>query len=108
MVIAVFILATNAAMAAFFFIGVSDESKNSSKYSLKNFSRYSHKSLSLSLIRSNLQFSGSQVLTQKTNESGLEVNSMMQYNRGNTTYVFPYTFKVHVPKFKTPSPPPGN
>ena len=29
-------------------------------------------------------------------------NSMLQYNNGNTTYIYPYKIKVKVPKFKTP------
>ncbi len=34
----------------------------------------------------------------------LVLTSMMRYERGNTTYIYPYTHKVGVPKFITPTP----
>ncbi|RWZ88856.1 MAG: hypothetical protein EO766_06835 [Hydrotalea sp. AMD] len=99
-----FIIVTKCAVAAITFSGTTDESKNSSKYSLKNLSHYSHKTFSLSLIKAGLEYNGTHILKTQNYASGAEVNSIMQYKSGNTTYVFPYKFKVHVPKFKTPSP----
>ncbi|WP_298302629.1 hypothetical protein [Hydrotalea sp.] len=99
-----FIIVTKCAVAAFTFSGTTDESKNSSKYSLKNLSLYSHKTFSLSLIKAGLEYNGTHILKTQNYASATEINSIMQYRSGNTTYVFPYKFKVHVPKFKTPSP----
>jgi|YelNatPaOPRAMG01_1025707.scaffolds.fasta_scaffold00038_79 hypothetical protein len=100
----VFIIFAKCAVAAFTFSGTTDESKNNSKYTLKNLSHYSHKTFSLSLIKSGLEYDGMNILKAQNYNSGTEVHSIMQYKSGNTTYVFPYKFKVHVPKFKTPSP----
>jgi hypothetical protein len=100
-----FVVFTKCAIAAFTFSsGTTDESKNNSKYSLKNLSHYSHKTFSISLIKAGLEYNGTHILKMQNFPSGTEVNSIMQYKNGNTTYVFPYKFKVHVPKFKTPSP----
>ena len=83
--------------------GISDERSKDNKYTLKNLALRSHKFVSISALKSELLFSGSQIVTQKNN--GSEINSIMHFDRGNTTYVFPYKFKVKVPKFKTPAPP---
>ena len=91
------------AYAAFSFTGIADEKTKSSKYSLKNLSALSHKGLSFSSLKSSLQFKGSQL--PKDGQSGSEVNSMLRYDNGNTTYIYPYKFKVKAPKFKTPAPP---
>lgn len=32
------------------------------------------------------------------------MNSVITFQRGNTTFIYPYQHKVSVPKFKTPSP----
>lgn len=91
--------------AAFSFTGIADEKAKSSKYSLKNLSSLSHKGLSFSAIRFNLDYKGIRPSSaSKETAEGIEVNSMMRFNNGHTTYVYPYTFKVKVPKFKTPSP----
>lgn len=91
------------AQAAFAsFTGSSDDRIN--KFSLKNLKKYS-KSYSLTGLRPNaLRFSGSEDLDIQNTNGGLEVNSMIRLERGNTTYVFPYKYKVKSPKFKTPSP----
>lgn len=91
------------AYAAFSFTGIADEKTKSSKYSLKNIGSLSHKGLSFSSLKSSLQFKGSQQLP-KENQSGSELNSMLRYDNGNTTYIYPYKFKVKAPKFKTPAP----
>lgn len=104
----IFTVGVHMAFAAFSFTGITDEkTKNSSKYSLKNLSTLSHKGLSYSSLKSNLQFKGIQLmpLTGKETQSGLEVSSMLKFDNGNTTYIYPYKFKVKVPKFKTPTPP---
>ncbi|MBL0884461.1 MAG: hypothetical protein IBJ16_14145 [Chitinophagaceae bacterium] len=42
--------------------------------------------------------------TESTLKNGVEVSSMLRYDNGNTSFVYPYKFKVKVPKFKTPTP----
>ncbi|HEX6915446.1 MAG TPA: hypothetical protein VF145_09400 [Chitinophagaceae bacterium] len=55
---------------------------------------------------SNYRFKGSPVLTVKKDKSNtLQVNSVIRYQSGNTTYVFPYKYKVKAPLFKTPAAP---
>lgn len=98
-------LSVQVALASISFSGITDEKNKGSKYSLKNLSLLSHRTLSLSTVKLNLLFKGSDVLTQKTTPTGLEVNSLLYYNSGNTTYIMPYKFKVKVPKFKTPTAP---
>ena len=103
---ALFIMAIQVAFAAFSFTGITEERAKNSKYSLKNLSSLSHKSLNYASLKSNLQFKGMQVLGSKDPLSGTEVNSMLRFDNGNTTYVYPYKFKVKVPtKFKTPVAP---
>lgn len=98
-------LSVQVAVASISFSGITDEKNKGSKYSLKNLSLLSHRTLSLSTVKLNLQFKGNDVLTQKATPTGLEVNSLLYYNSGNTTYIMPYKFKVKVPKFKTPTAP---
>ena len=90
------------AYAALSFTGIADEKIKVTKYSLKNFSSLTHKGLSFSSLKSGLQYKGS----QPTKESifGSETGSMLRYDNGNTTYIYPYKFKVKAPKFKTPVP----
>jgi hypothetical protein len=84
------------------FTGSSDDRIN--RFSLKNLNKYT-KSYSLTGLRpSAFQFRGSQDLDLLKTDNSLEINSMIRLERGNTTYIFPYKYKVKVPKFKTPSP----
>ncbi|MEO7312357.1 MAG: hypothetical protein ABIX01_18285 [Chitinophagaceae bacterium] len=32
------------------------------------------------------------------------LNSIITFQRGNTTFIYPYQYKITVPKFKTPAP----
>lgn len=91
------------AFAALTLTGTVGEKSKSNKYSLKNLSQYSQKSISLSLLRTNLQYKGLSSVNQLNNKN-TDVNSFMQIDRGNTTYIMPYNLKVKTPKFKTPSP----
>ncbi|MBS1641337.1 MAG: hypothetical protein JST94_11385 [Bacteroidetes bacterium] len=100
----VLLMVTKVLFAAFSFTGITDENNKNNKYSLKNLSSYSHKAFSLSHLRTTLQYRGSLVINQKSNTTGVELNSVLEYDRGNTAYVLPYKLKVKVPKFKTPSP----
>jgi hypothetical protein len=97
-------LGMQAVNAAFTITGLADERAKNSKYSLKNLSSLSHKSLSFSSLRSTLQFKGLQPGSVKETTTGLEFNSMLRYDNGNSTYIYPYKFKVKTSKFKTPAP----
>ncbi len=101
--VALLAMGIQMAYAAFSFTGIADEKTRTSKYSLKNLSALSHKGLSFSSLKSSLQFKGSQL--SKDGQGNAEMNSMLRYDNGNTTYIYPYKFKVKTPKFKTPAPP---
>ena len=91
--------------AAFSFTGIADEKSKNSKYSLKNLSALSHKGLSFSALKTSLQFRGAQnILSSKETANGFEVNSLLRFDNGNTSYIYPYKFKIKASKFKTPSP----
>lgn len=81
-----------------------DKTKNI--YSLKNFNSNFYKSASPFSLRAGFQFNGSQLISVKKESNGdLTSNSIIRFEKGNTTYVYPYKHKVPVPKFKTPAPP---
>jgi hypothetical protein len=102
---ALFIMAIQVAYAAFSFTGLVDEKAKNSKYSLKNLSSLSHKSLTYSSMKASMQFRGTQLIGSKDQQNPAEISSMLRFDNGNTTYVYPYKFKVKVPtKFKVPTP----
>lgn len=92
------VFAVQVVFAAFTLTGNSSNKKSSTKYSLKNLSKYSSKGLSLSTIRLNSKLSASD-LSSSTSSAGVNI----QTTNGNTTFIYPYKVKVKVPKFKTPS-----
>lgn len=99
----VLVSVTHLAMGSF--TGTS-EKKSRNLYSLKNFNRYFSKNTLSFSLRSGYQLKGSQLLNQKQELNGdITFNSMMRYEKGNTTYLYPYTHKVNVAKFKTPTSP---
>ncbi|NCI47928.1 hypothetical protein [Sediminibacterium soli] len=103
--LAILVLGMQFVYAAFSFTGLTGEKERSNKYSLKNLSALSHKgSVSISSIKSNLQYKGMQQLSSKNTNSGVEMTSLLRYENGNTTFVYPYKFKIKVSKFKTPTP----
>ena len=96
-----FIFATNFALASF--TGKS-ERKSSTIFSLKNFNKNFYKTASPFSLRAGFTFRGFQVLSQKKESNGdITLNSMMRFEKGNTTYIYPYKHKVSTPKFITPS-----
>ena len=100
----ILVMFVKLAFASITFTGISDEKSRNSKYSLKNFSSFRH-TFSLNSIKYNLHYTSSDILSQKPlSTTGVQMNSMMRYDRGNTTYIMPFSYKVKVPKFKTPSP----
>ena len=104
-VAACFILAAKIALASFI-TGTIDENRKNNKYALKNFNRTSLGKYSLTTFRPSLyDFKGSQILRSQSNSmsNSFEVNSLMRFESGNTSYIFPYKYKVKVSKFVTPS-----
>ena len=94
--------ATQIAMGSF--TGSTDEnSKN--KYSLKNFNKNFYKSASPFSLRSTFQYKGTQVLSIHKDDNSTTYQSVMRFEKGNTTYIYPYKHKVSLPKFKAPAPP---
>lgn len=95
--------ATHIAMGSF--TGSTDK-RTKNIYSLKNFNRNFYKSSSPFSLRAGFEYKGLQVLSQKKELKGdITFNSMMRFEKGNTTYIYPYTHKVSVAKFKSPTPP---
>lgn len=95
--------ATHIAMGSF--TGKSDK-KSSDLYSLKNFNKTFYKSISRFSLRTGFDYKGVRFLNQSTDANGnITVNSMMRFEKGNTTYIYPYSHKIIVSKFKTPAPP---
>lgn len=97
-----FVLISQLVMAAF--TGSAEDKNKANKYSLKNLSKLS-KNYSLSSLKTGFLFKGFQDFSQQRLNNGIEVNSMVRMEKGNTTFVYPYKFKVKVPKFKTPVAP---
>ncbi|GEO10545.1 hypothetical protein [Segetibacter aerophilus] len=94
---------THIAMGSF--TGSTDK-RTRNIYSLKNFNRNFYKSASPFSLRAGFEYRGLQLLSQKKEQNGdITYNSMMRFEKGNTTYIYPYTHKVSVPKFKAPAPP---
>ena len=96
------IMSLHLAIAAFAFTGIVDDKAKNSKFTLRSLNNFSKKGLSLSEIKSNLHYKGLTLTNNSLMQQNNDKNSMLQYNNGNTTYIYPYKIKVKVPKFKTP------
>lgn len=96
------IMSLHLAIAAFSFTGIVDDKAKNSKFTLRSLNNFSKKGLSLSAIKSNLHYKGLTLTNNSLMQQNNDKNSMLQYNNGNTTYIYPYKIKVKVPKFKTP------
>lgn len=85
------------------FIGKRGNDNGSRTISLKNFNRNNYKANAYPSFRlSQFQFNGSQNIYQVNSKNSIEGQSMIRLQSGNTTYVYPYKYKVKVPLFKTP------
>ncbi len=94
------ICATQIAMGSF--TGSSDK-KSSKLFSLKNFNKNFYKTVSPFSLKSAYTFKGFHVTGQNKQLNGeVSITSMVRYENGNTTYIYPYKHKVVVPKFATP------
>ncbi len=91
----------HVAMGAF----IGEDGKTKNKFSLINLPAIS-KNYSFSFFNfSGFQFSNSQQVFQQNSSNGIEINSFITMQKGNTTYVYPYKYVIKAPRFKTPSPP---
>ena len=86
------------------FTGSSD--KNSRNlYSLKSFNKTFYKTASPYSLRAGFSFSGIQSESQPIDGNNISMVSMVKYDKGNTSYIYPYKHTVSVPKFQTPVAP---
>jgi hypothetical protein len=80
--------------------------KTNANISLKNFSRNSYRSTAYPSFRlAKFQYKGSSNLYQNNSNNVIEGQSIIRMQNGNTTYVYPYKYKVKTPLFKTPAAP---
>ena len=94
---------THIAMAAF---TGNSEKKVSDLYTLKNFNKSFFRNASPFSLRSGFEYKGLRFLNEKKDINGdITINSMMRFEKGNVTYIYPYTHKIVVPRFKTPTTP---
>lgn len=78
-----------------------ESKKFSEKYSLKNLSSLSHRTVSFATLKASLDYKGFANTNSMYNAS---TAAYLQYNKGNISYVIPYNYKVILPKFKAPTP----
>lgn len=84
----------------------SSEKRYHDLYSLKYFNKNFYRICSPFSLRAGFEYKGSKIVTQKTGANGdLTLNTMLRFEKGNTTYIYPYTHKVVMPRFKTPTAP---
>lgn len=103
MIALVLVGVTHIAMGAF--TGTTDK-KSRNLYSLKNFNKNFYRYSSPFSLRAGFEYRGLQLLSQKKDQNGdITFNSMMRFEKGNTTYIYPYTHKITVSRFKAPTPP---
>lgn len=88
------------------FIGHTGDDSSNKKITLKNFNRNNYKLNAYPSFRlSQFQFKGSQNVYQVYLGNSIEGQSIISLQHGNTTYIYPYKYKVKVPLFKTPVSP---
>jgi len=88
------------------FVDNGSAKKSNVNISLKTFSRNEFKSTAYPSFRlSKFQYQGSSTFYQVNSNNLVEAQSFIRMGNGNTTYVYPYNYKVKVPLFKTPTAP---
>ncbi len=84
----------------------STEKRTKNLYSLSSFNKTFYKSASPFSLRAGFSYKGYQTINQKKEANGeVTFQSMLRFEKGNTTYIYPYSHKVSTPRFKTPTPP---
>lgn len=96
------VLGTHLSMGSF--TGAVDDNSKA-KYSLKNFNKNFYKKSSPFSLTAGFQYKGTQLVNIKKTLTGTTYNTMMRFEKGNTTYIYPYKHKVNVPLFKAPTAP---
>lgn len=100
-----FVFSLNA-FAAFIDNGSSKKTNTANNFSLKNFNKNSFKNTAYPSFKlSKFQFKGSSDIYQVNSKTAVEGQFFIRMENGNTTYVYPYKYKVKVPFFKTPTAP---
>ena len=56
-------------------------------------------------LKSGPLYKGSSIISQEKSRNTIVLNSLMTYQKGNTTFIYPYRHQVSVPRFKTPERP---
>lgn len=87
------------------FVDNGSKKKSNADISLKTFSINAYKNTAYPSFRlSKFQYKGSTNIYQKNSDNSVEGQSFIRMQSGNTTYVYPYKYKVKTPFFKTPAP----
>lgn len=100
------LLAFIFSMQAFAAFVDGSQKKAKTEISLKTFSRNSFRNTAYPGFRlSKFQYKGSSNLCQINSDNSVHGQSIIRMENGNTTYVYPYKYKVRTPLFKTPTAP---
>ena len=87
------------------FTGTSNK-KTKNLYSLKQFNKNFYRTASPFSLRAGFDYKGSRIMSQRVEPNGdLTFSSILRFEKGNTTYIYPYTHKVVLPRFKVPTAP---
>ncbi len=101
----VLVMVLQVAIAASSSVTTGTTEKSKSKFTLKNLNKNLSKSNLGFTLRAQLPLTGTQIMSVQKKPNSVQYNSIIRYDKGNTSYIFPYKVKVHVPKFKTPTAP---
>lgn len=95
--------ATHIALGSF----TGSSAGRSRQFSLKDFNRNFYRPSTIPFsLRAGFQYRGSQILKHRKEANGTStITSVLKFERGNTTYIYPYKHKITVPRFTTPAPP---
>lgn len=101
----ILVMVLQVAIAASSSVTSGSTEKSKSKFTLKNLSKNISKNHLNFSLRTQLPLTGTQLMSVQKTSNSIQYNSIVRYDKGNTSYIFPYKVKVHVPKFKTPTAP---
>lgn len=104
LLLAAFIISVQSFAAFIGNIRVNDD--RTKKISLKNFTRNGyHVSAYPSFRLSQFLYKGSRNIGQVNSIYSAEGSSIIRFQNGNTTYLYPYKYKIKAPLFKAPVSP---
>jgi hypothetical protein len=92
-------------LAGHFAFGTGSTGKSGkSNFTLKNLNK--NKTTLTPVNGLNYKFKSTHLVSVKKDKNNtIQVNSVVRYQSGNTTYAFPYKYKVKAPLFKSPTAP---